>query len=149
MMTFSNNWKDSPFECTENNLHLTYHSMTYDTCSTVRKVGSLLWNYYHHISMFSSSIYIWRQCFSPRMETDEPTDHGWCMGDGKLDMQWMTSNPAPDEVHITKQKIHIYTYAFLRLNNHIKFILVFYRLCRFSNSYFATAKVSVVKIVFV
>ena len=99
-------------------------------------------------NVFQQHIY-WRQCFSPRMETDEPTDHGWCMGDGKLDMQWMTSNPAPDEVHIIKQKIHIYTYAFLRLNNHIKFILVFYRLCRFSNSYFATAKVSVVKIVLV
>ena len=61
----------------------------------------------------------------------------------------MTYNPAPDEVHIIKQKIHICTYAFLSLNHHIKFILVFYRLCRFSNSYLATANVPVVKIVFV
>ena len=78
------------------------------------------------------------------METDEPTDCGWCMDDGKLDIQWITCNPAPDEVHIIKQKIHRY-----RLNHHIKFILVFYRLCRFSNSYLATANVPVVKIVFV
>ena len=93
--------------------------------------------------------YIWRQCFNPMMETNEPTDHGWCMDDGKLDIQWIICNPVPDEVHIIKQKIHIYTYAFLSLNNHIKFILVFYRLCRFSNSYLATANVPVVKIVFV
>ena len=32
-------------------------------------------------------MYIWRQCFNPMMETDEPKDHRWCMGDGKLDMQ--------------------------------------------------------------
>ena len=83
------------------------------------------------------------------IETDEPTDHGWCMDDGKLDIQWIICNPVPDEVHIIKQKIHIYTYAFLSLNHHIKFILVFYRLCRFSNSYLATTNVPVVKIVFV
>ena len=29
-----------------------------DLCSTVRNVGSLLWNYNHHVSMFSSSIVI-------------------------------------------------------------------------------------------
>ena len=77
--------------------------MTYDTCSTATKVGSLLWNYYHHVSMFSNyQMYIWRQYFNPMMETDEPTDHGWCMDDGKLDIQWMTCNPGPDEVHIIK-----------------------------------------------
>ena len=82
------------------------------------------------------------------METDEPKDHGWCMDDGKMDIQLMTCNPAPDEVHIIKQKIHIYTHAFLSLDHHIKFILVFYQLCWFSNSYLATANVPVVKIVF-
>ena len=86
------------------------------------------------------------------VETDEPTDCGWCMDDAKLDIQWMTCNPAPDEVHVIKQKIHniyIYIYAFLSLNHHIKFILAFYRLCRFSKSYLATTNVPVVKIIFV
>ena len=45
------------------------------------------------------------------VETDEPTDCGWCMDDAKLDIQWMTCNPYPDEVHVIKQKIHnIYIY---------------------------------------
>ena len=81
--------------------------MTYDTCSTATKVGSLLWNYYHHVSMYyckraNYQMYIWRQYFNPMMETDEPTDHRWCKDDGKLDIQWMTCNPGPDEVHIIK-----------------------------------------------
>jgi len=43
------------------------------------------------------------------MEIEEPTDdHGWCMDDDKLDIQWMTCSPAPDEVRIIKQYIHIY-----------------------------------------
>ena len=88
---------------------------------------------------------MWRQCFIPMMETGEPADHRWCMDDGKLDNQWMTCNPSLDAVHIIKQKICIYTYAFLSLNHHIKFILVFYHLCRFQNSYLATANVPVVK----
>ena len=105
-----------------------------------------------HCKWANYQTYIWRQCFNPMMKTDKPTDHWWRMGDGKIytiDIQWMTCNPAPDEAHIIKQKIHIYTYAFLSLNHHIKFILVFYRLCRFSNSYLATTNVPVVKIVFV
>ena len=82
------------------------------------------------------------------MQTDKPIER--CMEDGKLDIQWVTCNPAPDELHILKQKIHISTYPFLSFeNHHIKFILVFYQLCRSSNSYLATANVPVVKIVFV
>ena len=77
-----------------------------------------------HCKRANYHTYIWRQCFNPMMETDEPTDHEWCMEDGKLDIQWTTCNPVADEVHIIKQKIHIY--AFLSLNHHIKFILLFY-----------------------
>ena len=47
------------------------------------------------------------------MQTDDPTDHGWRMDNIKLMIQWVTFNPAPDEVHIIKQNIHIYTYAIL------------------------------------
>ena len=102
-----------------------------------------------HCKRANYQTYIWWQRFNPMMEIDELTDHGWCMDNGQLDIQLITCNPAPDEVHIIKQKIHIYTYVFLSLNHLIKFILVFYRLCWFSNSYFATANVPVVKIVFV
>ena len=84
-----------------------------------------------HCKRANYQAYMWRQCFIPMMETGEPADHRWCMDDGKLDNQWMTCNPSLDAVHIIKQKICIYTYAFLSLNHHIKFILVFYHLCRF------------------
>ena len=63
-----------------------------------------------HCKKENYQTYIWRQCFNPLMEADEPTDHEWCMDDGKLDIQWMTCNPAPDEVRIIKQMIHIYIY---------------------------------------
>ena len=63
-----------------------------------------------HCKRANYQTYIWRQCFNTMMETDEPTDCGWCMDDGKLDIQWITCNPAPDEVHIIKQKIHRYIY---------------------------------------
>ena len=56
----------------------------------------------HHCKRANYQMYIWRQYFNPMMETDEPTDHGWCMDNGKLDIQWMTCNPGPDEVHIIK-----------------------------------------------
>lgn len=42
--------------------------------------------------------FIWRQCFTPIIDLDVPNNHGWCMNEGKLDIQWMTCNPAPEEV---------------------------------------------------
>jgi len=32
------------------------------------------------------------------IDVSEPTNHGWCMKDDTLDIQWMICNPAPDEV---------------------------------------------------
>ena len=32
------------------------------------------------------------------MEDTSPEDHGWMINDGKLDIQWMTCSPAPEEV---------------------------------------------------
>jgi len=62
-----------------------------------------------HCKRANYQTYIWRQCFTQMMEIEEPTDdHGWCMDDDKLDIQWMTCSPAPDEVRIIKQYIHIY-----------------------------------------
>ena len=79
-----------------------------------------------HCKIANYQTYIWGHCFNPMMETDKPTDCGWCMNYGQLDIQWMTCNLGPDELHTIKQKIHIYTYTFLSLNHHIGLILVFY-----------------------
>ena len=79
-----------------------------------------------HCKRANYQTYIWGHCFNPMMETDKPTDHGWCMDNDKLDIQWMTCNLGPDELHVIKQKIHIYIYTFLSLNHHIGFVLVFY-----------------------
>ena len=46
----------------------------------------------------SYQTYIWRQCFNPMIDVDEPVNYGWCMNDDTLDVQWMTCNPTPDEV---------------------------------------------------
>ena len=47
--------------------------------------------------------YIWRQCFNPMIDADEPVNYEWCMNDDTLDVQWMACNPATDEVTYSYQ----------------------------------------------
>ena len=51
-----------------------------------------------HSMQASYQTYLWRQCFNPMIDADEPVNYGWYKNDDTLDMQWMTCNPAPDEV---------------------------------------------------
>ena len=46
----------------------------------------------------SYQTYIWRQRFNPMIDADEPVNHGSCMNDDRLSVQWMISNPSLDEV---------------------------------------------------
>ena len=50
-----------------------------------------------HSMRASSQTYIWRRCFNPIIDADEPVNCGWLMNDDILNVQWMTCNPAPDE----------------------------------------------------
>ena len=38
------------------------------------------------------------QCLVPSPSIGTPDGNGWCINDDKLDVLWMTCNPAPDEV---------------------------------------------------
>ena len=52
-----------------------------------------------HIRRSHYQARIWRQCLTPYINPDDPTDqHGWCLNDNMIDIVWMTCNPAPDEV---------------------------------------------------
>ena len=53
-----------------------------------------------HISRVSYQTLIWRKCLDNVMVLNQPWENGWCMNEGKLDVKWMTDNPAPDEIGV-------------------------------------------------
>ena len=34
------------------------------------------------------------------MDVADPIGNGWFLNEGKIDIEWMTCNPAPDEVYL-------------------------------------------------
>eukprot|EP00794_Sanderia_malayensis_P001008 gene1008-329_t len=50
-----------------------------------------------HINRANNQTYIWRNCLQQFSAIENPEEHGWCLIDGKLDILWMTCNPAPEE----------------------------------------------------
>jgi hypothetical protein len=51
-----------------------------------------------HSNRANYQTYIWRKSLEPFVVADSPENHGWCLNDDKLDILWMTCNPAPEEV---------------------------------------------------
>ena len=41
---------------------------------------------------------IWRRCLEPKPNVPSPSEHGWTEEDGKLNILWMRSTPAPEVV---------------------------------------------------
>ena len=41
---------------------------------------------------------IWRRCLEPKPNVPSPSEHGWTEEDGKLNILWMRSVPAPEVV---------------------------------------------------
>ncbi|KAG0722039.1 hypothetical protein GWK47_045206 [Chionoecetes opilio] len=41
---------------------------------------------------------IWRRCLEPKANVPSPSEHGWTEEDGKLNILWMRSAPAPEVV---------------------------------------------------
>ncbi|KAG0727938.1 hypothetical protein GWK47_033566 [Chionoecetes opilio] len=41
---------------------------------------------------------IWRRYLEPKANVPSPSEHGWTEEDGKLNILWMRSAPAPEEV---------------------------------------------------
>ena len=53
-----------------------------------------------HIKRVSYQTHIWQRSLDQFIRVDSPVGNGWFMDDSRLDIQWMTCNPAPDEVRI-------------------------------------------------
>ena len=53
-----------------------------------------------HIKRVNYQTRIWRKCLQAMSEDESPAGNGWCMKSGKLDIDWMTCTPAPEEVCI-------------------------------------------------
>ena len=53
---------------------------------------------YQHIRRCNHQTYVWRKCFEPCIDTDCINNRWYLDGEGNLDILWMTSNPAPDDV---------------------------------------------------
>ena len=51
-----------------------------------------------HIIRVNYQILIWRKCLDNFMALNQPWEYSWCINEEKLDVKWMTCNPAPDEV---------------------------------------------------
>ena len=52
-----------------------------------------------HIICANYQEFIWHKSLEPFMRQHSPEGHGWCLIEEKLDVLWMTCNPAPDEVY--------------------------------------------------
>ena len=55
-----------------------------------------------HIKRLSYQAHIWQSSFDQFIRVDSPLGNGWFMDDSRLEIQWMTCNPAPDEVRIER-----------------------------------------------
>ena len=53
-----------------------------------------------HIKRVSYQTHIWQRSLDQFIRVDSPVGNGWFMHDSRLDIQWMTCNPAPNEVRI-------------------------------------------------
>ena len=51
-----------------------------------------------HIKRSNYQVYVWRSCLQELTNIAEPIGNGWVMTDNKIDIEWMTCSPAPDEV---------------------------------------------------
>ena len=54
-----------------------------------------------HIKRVNYQTRILRKCSQVWVEEDSPLCHRWCMEDEKLDIEWMTCIPAPEEAPFT------------------------------------------------
>ena len=55
-----------------------------------------------HIKRVSYQTHIWQRSLDQFIRVDSPVGNGWFMDESRLDIQWMTCNPAPDEVRIER-----------------------------------------------
>ena len=55
-----------------------------------------------HINRANYQTYIRHNCLKQFTAIENPEEHGWCLIDGKLDVLWMTCNPAPEEVSMVQ-----------------------------------------------
>ena len=53
-----------------------------------------------HIKRLSYQTHIWQRSLDQFIKVDSPVGNGWFQDDSRLYIQWMTFNPAQDEVRI-------------------------------------------------
>ena len=55
-----------------------------------------------HFKRISYQTHIWQRLLDQFIRVDSPVGNGWFMDDSRLDIEWMTFNPVPDEVRIER-----------------------------------------------
>ena len=53
-----------------------------------------------HVMRSNYQTYVWRKSLEAFMSLNNPENYGWYINEEKMDVLWMTCNPAPDEVYL-------------------------------------------------
>lgn len=61
-----------------------------------------------HIKRVNFQARKWKMCLELTVETGNPSENGWTVGDKGLSITWMTCNSAPDEVSRTYKSFEVY-----------------------------------------